>query len=152
MSQVIPTPPAIQAKAKFLHSYAVSGLGILIAAFAAVLVIKAKAVHVLLALPIALTAASALTALGMIIDLLRPLLKWTNPQKAIKQNLNVLIAFFADAGILVALTVGVSVLLQRGFNKVGVIIGLAVFLAILAGAGYAFLLKLAARRYGEIET
>jgi len=152
MSQIIPTPPAIQAKAKFLHSYAVSGLGILVAAVAAIVVIKAKAVHVLLALPIAMTAAAALTALGMIIDLLRPLLKWTNPQKAIKQNLNVLIAFFADAGILVALTVGVSVLLQRGFSKAGVIVGLAVFLAVLAGSGYALLLKLAARRYGEIET
>ncbi len=129
-----------------------AGLGILIAAFAAVLVIKAKAVNVLLALPIALAAAAALTALGMIIDLLRPLLRWTNPQKAIKQNLNVLIAFFADAGIIVALSVGVTALLQRGLGKAGVIIGLAIFLAVLAGAGYALLLKIAARRYCEIET
>jgi radical SAM superfamily enzyme YgiQ (UPF0313 family) len=37
-----------------------------------------------------------LTAVGMAVDLARPLLDWTNPQKAIKQNLNVLLALFAN--------------------------------------------------------
>ncbi len=32
-----------------------------------------------------------MTQLGMVIDILRPLLIWDNPQKAMKQNLNVLI-------------------------------------------------------------
>ena len=57
-------------------------------------------VHVAIAAGLALVAAVLLTAVGMIIDLARPLLDWTNPQKAIKQNLNVLLAMFADAGIL----------------------------------------------------
>lgn len=33
-----------------------------------------------------------MTELGMIVDIFRPLLDWDNPQKAMKQNLNVLIA------------------------------------------------------------
>lgn len=33
-----------------------------------------------------------MTEIGMIIDILRPLLIWDNPQRAMKQNLNVLIA------------------------------------------------------------
>jgi ABC-2 type transport system permease protein len=151
MSKVIPTSPADQIKAKFLHSFAVAFLGIIVAAVAAIAVIHAKFIHVLLALPIALAAAAALTALGMVIDLLRPLLKWTNPQKAIKQNLNVLIAFFADAGILVGLTLAVIALLRRGIRRELVIGGLALFLLISAWLSFAFLLKIAARRYREIE-
>ncbi len=152
MSQVIPTPPAVQVKAKFLHSYAIACLGVLGAAVAAVLVIKAKTVHVLLALPIALAASALLTALGMIIDLLRPLLKWTNPQKAIKQNLNVLIALFLNLGLLTGLTIGTTALLKTGIGKEAAIIGLGLFLTGLASAAYAFLAKISARRYSEIET
>ncbi|MCX6566327.1 MAG: hypothetical protein NTW38_07895 [Candidatus Aminicenantes bacterium] len=152
MSKVIPTPPADQVKAKFLHSFAVAFLGILAAAVVAVAAIQADIVLVLISLPIAMAAAAALTALGMIIDLLRPLLKWTNPQKAIKQNLNVLIAFFAAAGILVGLTIAVTALLKRGIRGELVISGLALFLFVLAGLSFAFLLKIAARRYREIET
>ncbi|MCK7513196.1 MAG: hypothetical protein MZV70_60330 [Desulfobacterales bacterium] len=36
--------------------------------------------------------------LNMAVDLARPLLTWTNPQRAIKQNLNVLLAMALDAG------------------------------------------------------
>ena len=50
----------------------------------------------------------------MIIDLARPLLDWTNPQKAIKQNLNVLLAMFADAGIVAAVYFGIRSLVKAG--------------------------------------
>ncbi len=49
---------------------------------------------------LSLVAGVLLTVVGMAIDLARPLLDWTNPQKAIKQNLNVLLAMLADIGIL----------------------------------------------------
>ena len=151
LSKVIPVSPADQVKAKFLHSFAVAGLGILVAAGAAVAVIGAKPGCVLLAMPLALAAAAVLTSIGMIIDLLRPLLKWTNPQKAIKQNFNVLIAFFADAGLLIVLILAVTALYGEGLGGTGVIGGLAVVLAVLAGLSFAFLLRIAARRYAEIE-
>ena len=44
---------------------------------------------------LSLAASLTLTAVGMAIDLARPLLDWTNPQKAIKQNLNVLVEAMA---------------------------------------------------------
>lgn len=152
MSKVIPAAPAVQVKAKFLHSFAIAALGIAVAAVAAVAVIRAKFVLVLIALPIALAAAAALTAMGMIIDLLRPLLNWSNPQKAIKQNLNVLIAFFADAGLLVTLTIAGVQLFKLGVRmevSVGIVF---LFVLVLAAAGIAVLLKMADRRYREIET
>jgi len=152
MSKVIPTSPAEQVKAKFLHSLAIAFLGIVAAAVAEILVIQAKITLVLLALPLALTLAAALTAIGMIIDLLRPLLKWTNPQKAIKQNLNVLIAFFVDLGIMAGLTIAAVFVFKHGVPKEFVVGGVVVFLLALAGSSTAFLLKIAARRYLDIET
>ena len=55
----------------------------------------------------------------MIIDLARPLLDWTNPQKAIKQNLNVLFATLADIGILAALAMVVIRLVKSGMSAKG---------------------------------
>ena len=40
--------------------------------------------------------------MNMAVDLARPLLTWTNPQRAIKQNLNVVLAMALDAGIVFA--------------------------------------------------
>jgi ABC-2 type transport system permease protein len=36
---------------------------------------------------------------SLLIDLLRPYLNWDNPQKAIKQNINVVLAMLAGGGI-----------------------------------------------------
>ena len=48
------------------------------------------------------------TQIGMAIDILRPMLDWDNPQRAMKQNLNVLISLAVGAlylGGLVFLTI-----------------------------------------------
>jgi len=37
--------------------------------------------------------------LSLLIDLLRPYLDWDNPQKAIKQNINVLLGMMAGGGL-----------------------------------------------------
>ena len=92
-----------------------------------------------------------LTVVGMAIDLARPLLDWTNPQKAIKQNLNVLLAMLADIGILTGVFFGVKVLLKAKLGTVAVLGILFAGLAALAAASYAALLKVADKRYPEIE-
>ncbi|MCK7462023.1 MAG: hypothetical protein MZU84_08185 [Sphingobacterium sp.] len=85
---------------------------------------------------LALVAGVALTAVGMIIDLARPLLDWTNPQKAIKQNLNVLLALMADAGILTAAFFGVKALVRAKLAP-NVVLGIVfVGLAALSAVSY----------------
>jgi ABC-2 type transport system permease protein len=101
---------------------------------------------------LALAANALMTAVGMIIDLARPLLDWANPQKAIKQNLNVLLAIFADIGILTAAYFGVKTTIKLGMTG-NVIIGLLYLaLAGFAVLSYLALLKFADRRYRQIET
>ncbi len=151
MSKVIPVSPREQVTAKFLHSYIISLLGIAASSIVLAAILHLKIGIIAPAAGLAMVATVALTAVGMIIDLARPLLDWTNPQKAIKQNLNVLLAIIADIGILTILFFIIKFLIKAG------IIGNAIFLilfAVLAALSYEschFLLKFAARRYREIE-
>ncbi|MCJ7487464.1 MAG: hypothetical protein MUQ25_15060, partial [Candidatus Aminicenantes bacterium] len=152
ISRVIPVAPREQTAAKFLHSYLIAILGVVTASIVAVIVLHLKAVHLAAAAGLALVAGVLITAVGMIIDLARPLLDWTNPQKAIKQNLNVLLAMLADIGILTALFFSVRALI-RAKLAANVVLGvLFVGLTALAGLSYRLLLKFADKRYPEIET
>ncbi len=151
ISRVIPVAPREQAAAKFLHSYLIAMLGVVTASVVAAIVLHLKAAHLAAAAGLALVAGVLLTVVGMIIDLARPLLDWTNPQKAIKQNLNVLLALLADIGILTALFFGVRALI-RAKLAANIVLGvLFVGLAALAALCYRILLKFADRRYPEIE-
>jgi ABC-2 type transport system permease protein len=152
ISRVIPVAPREQAAAKFLHSYLVAMLGVVTATVAGAFMLHIKAVHLAAAAGLALVAGVLLTAVGMIIDLARPLLDWTNPQKAIKQNLNVLLAMLADIGIMTALFFGVKALIKAKLAP-NVVLGVVfVALAVLAVSSYRILLKFADKRYPEIES
>ena len=54
-------------------------------------VVKLDILIILLIIFLGLLGSIPMTQIGMIIDILRPMLDWNNPQKAMKQNLNVLI-------------------------------------------------------------
>jgi len=151
ISKVIPVAPREQTAAKFLHSYLMGALGIIAASVVIAIRIHPKAVNLMAALGLALTASALLTAVGMIIDLARPLLDWTNPQKAIKQNLNVLLAMLADIGIITFAFFSAMILLMMPLAPAAVIGGLFIEFAVLAALGYWALLKFAEKRYREIE-
>jgi ABC-2 type transport system permease protein len=110
-----------------------------------------KPAHIAPAFVLSMVAGVLLTAVGMMIDLARPLLDWTNPQKAIKQNLNVLLALLADVGILTAVFFGVKALIKARFGT-NVVLGIVfVGMTALAAASYRTLLNFADRRYPQIE-
>jgi ABC-2 type transport system permease protein len=152
LSRVIPVAPREQAAAKFLHSYMIATLGVITASAVAAFVLHLKAVHLAAAAGLALIVGVLLTAVGMIIDLARPLLDWTNPQKAIKQNLNVLLAMLADIGIITALFFGVRALIRAKLAANAVLVVLFLALAVLAALSYHILLRFADKRYPQIET
>jgi ABC-2 type transport system permease protein len=151
VSRVIPVAPREQAAAKFLHSYLVAMVGVVTASVVAAVFFHLKPAHLGPAFVLSMAAGALLTAVGMMIDLARPLLDWTNPQKAIKQNLNVLLALLADIGILTAAFFGARALIRAKLGM-NVVLGI-VFVALLAlaAAAAAALLNFADRRYPEIE-
>ncbi len=152
ISRVIPVAPRDQVAAKFLHSYLISGLGVVAASVVSVLVLHLKAGVLAAAIALALLVSIPLDAAGMIIDLARPLLDWTNPQKAIKQNLNVLLALFADIGILTALFFLLKLLIRSGVAGTSALALLFTALAVLSVLSWRFLIGFADRRYREIES
>jgi ABC-2 type transport system permease protein len=152
ISKVIPVSPRIQVAAKFLHSYLIAGLGI--AAASAVLIgqIKIRLLNVVPALGLALATTFIFTAAGLAIDLARPLLDWINPQKAIKQNLNVLIAFLVDLGFLALLGFVCRLLSRVGVTAGAILAVLGLVLAGLAAASWYLLGRFAENRYPAIES
>jgi ABC-2 type transport system permease protein len=151
ISQVIPVAGRDQAAAKFLHSYIVSVLGIAVAATVCVFAFHLHTGVILPAAALALAATVPLIVAGMAIDLARPLLDWSNPQKAIKQNLNVLLGLVADVALLTALYYIVKGLRWVGVTGSG---ALAVLFAVLVALGivaWGCLARFADRRYCELE-
>jgi len=151
MSKIIPVTPREQVMAKFLHSYLIALLGVCAGSVLLILVLHLKLAVCAAAIMFGLVGAAGMTALGMIIDLARPLLEWTNPQKAIKQNLNVLFSIFADLGILAVLGFFIRVLTKAGIRGNSILVLVFAVLILLSWLSYWFLLRMAAKRYREIE-
>ena len=151
ISRVVPVTAREQVAAKFLHSYLVSLLGTITASVVAAWLLHLNVAQLAAAAGLSLVAGVFLTSVGMMIDLARPLLDWTNPQKAIKQNLNVLLAMCADIGILTVLFFAARFAVKAGASAGTVLVLLYVVLAALSGLGYSALVKFAEKRYREIE-
>jgi ABC-2 type transport system permease protein len=151
VSKVIPVDYRQQVLAKFLHSMAIALLGIGGATAVLVFRFRLAAGQWLPSLALALPVTAILTSLNLAVDLARPLLDWISPQKAMKQNLNVLIAMLLDLGFLFLYGFAFVALGKSG-------LGLAAVLGILAAIGlglaclaYTLVLQFALQRYPSIE-
>jgi len=151
ISKVIPVPPRFQVMAKFWHSYLVSILGIIAAALVLVFSFKLRIVDYSLALLQALIISWTLTALNMVIDLSRPLLNWTNPQKAIKQNVNVFLSLLLNIVFLVFMAALIIILINLKISDRLIYSLLLLLNFCLAYIAFRFLLDFAQRRYAQIE-
>jgi ABC-2 type transport system permease protein len=152
ISKVIPVAPGRQVMGKFLHSYLVAVLGTLGGALVARLALGLGWPSVLPAALLALAAGAFLTAANMAVDLARPLLNWTSPQRAIKQNLNVLLAMALDAGIVFLFYRLFLLLRWAGLDGARLLSVLFAVALVAAAASLFFLARFAARRYAAIET
>jgi ABC-2 type transport system permease protein len=152
ISKVIPVAAQRQVMGKFLHSYLVAILGTLAGALAARLAMNLGWRSILPAALLALAAGAFLTALNMAVDLARPLLTWTNPQRAIKQNLNVVLAMGLDAGIVFAFYYLAQFLRRAGVDGAPLIVVLIAITSVLAAIAIFLLARFANKRYATIET
>ena len=151
LSKVIPVAPRDQAKGKLLHSFGVAGLGIAAAAVVIAVGFHPPAGELAAGIVIGAVGAFFLTVLGMMIDLARPLLTWTNPQKAIKQNLNVLFSPSSRTWGFSSFFTWSPGIGEGGALGAAVLAAVFGLLAVLAIASYAILLRFADKRYPRIE-
>jgi len=108
ISKMIPVSPVEQAAGKLRQSVQVCM--VTIAATSAILLfyLKFSLLRVAGIIVISALASLFLQAVGLMIDMARPKLIWTNPQEAIKQNMNGflgMLAAFALIGVMAAIAV-----------------------------------------------
>ncbi len=127
ISQSLPVAPRVQIHAKLLHSLLFNLLNLLIVGAAALWLGLGtpRNLAVLLAggLPVCVLSGYS----GLLIDVLKPHLTWTDPQQAMKGNINSLLGMLIHLGV-TAVTVGAAIVLYaaaRPFFLPGLVIVLA---------------------------
>ena len=78
--------------------------------------LKLDFVYLILPVILGIVGGVPISLIGLIVDLKRPLLDWTNPQRAVKQNLNVLIALAVNLIFMIILAGPTYFLIKMEFS------------------------------------
>ena len=108
LSQLIPASPGEQVKAKFWYILTINFLCTLPLFVLSIFLLRLTWMDTLVLAALGFATAAAVTALGILIDLLRPFFDWEDPQRAVKNNLNVLFIMLITM-LFLAVMGGVSV-------------------------------------------
>ena len=149
ISRLLPVDPGLQVAAKIGLGVLHSLLGVLMVAAVMLIWLRAPLTAVLLMLVAALTASGLVQGALLLIDLIRPYLNWTDPQQAMKGNLNVVFGLLLVLVILLLLAgvaFGLFLLSPRLIMP-----GLVLVTGLGAWGIYQADVRLARVRYREIE-
>ena len=151
LSKVIPANSKVQVHGKILYSLLISFLSIPVTVLISLLVLNLKPLLLFLAVILGIAASLPAIMVSLFIDLLRPYLSWDNPQKAIKQNLNVVFAMLAG-GLVEMLNFGAGgfVYWLTGASFSALLVSFLTALC-LGALFYILLLRLAQHRYLNLE-
>lgn len=150
IQRTLPIKVEDQINGRILSSLIIQLLGALILILAVSLIIRLNIVNVLWIILLGLAASIPMTQIGMIIDILRPMLTWTNPQQAMKQNLNVLIGM----GVAVIYGGSIGFLIFKLIGKINTNIIYLVIATIVTISAVIFnnvLKKLVTKQFRELE-
>lgn len=150
IQRILPIKAGDQIIGRVLASLIIQILGLIALLGSIAFVIKLSLTTILLIAFLGLLGSITMTQIGMIIDIIRPLLTWTNPQQAMKQNLNVLIGM--AIGTLYA--GGIGYIVFKMFNKINIVYifaGLAITFIISIIGFYYILEKLINSQFEALE-
>jgi ABC-2 type transport system permease protein len=88
---------------------------------------------------------------SLYVDMMRPYLTWDNPQRAMKSNLNALIAMAAVTVVAVGAGYAIVKALSAGLDQHAVMWGTFVFFAALSILSYRLLMSGAGRAFRRVE-
>ncbi len=149
ISRSLPVSPRLQVQAKVLHSllFALMVVALVLGVLGFLgLLTPSGFLYVLVG---GLLASLATICGGMALDILRPNLKWTDPQQAMKGNWNGLFALLLTLGL--GLVLGIVSFVLYWFARPLLLPGLVVLFAAEAYGLYQLATRLAERRYREYE-
>ena len=136
---------------RLLSSLMVQAIGIVCLIVVLPFLIKIDLENIIGIIALGMLGSIPVTLLGMIVDILRPLLDWDNPQKAMKENLNVLIGM--GIGALYILIVGLLVylLLKIDVNIYLIYLSMGLIFCLSSYFLFKILTKLVERQFINLE-
>lgn len=151
ISKIIPVSPRQQVMGKFLNSYSVSLLGVIVMSAVMTILFALPVTRFIVMVIIGAAGSVPMTALSLLVDVLNPKLTWNNPQEAMKQNMNGLLGSlisFAIMGILAAAAVPMALAELSEWIIYGAVLLICVVISVPSLLG---LFKAAERRYQKLE-
>ena len=151
ISKIIPVSPKQQVMGKFLNSYSVSLLGVIVMSAVMTILFALPVTRFIVMVIIGAAGSVPMTALSLLVDVLNPKLTWNNPQEAMKQNMNGLLGSlisFAIMGILAAAAVPMALAELSEWIIYGAVLLICVVISVPSLLG---LFKAAERRYQKLE-
>ena len=150
IQRTLPIKVEDQIIGRILSSLAIQVIGIIALLISLAFILKLEILTVVLIIILGLLGSIPMTQLGMIIDILRPMLVWDNPQKAMKQNLNVLIGMGLGTLYLGGLVYLIIKIIDRvDINMIyGLVTGIFIITSIIL---FVLLKKLIAKQFEVLE-
>ncbi|MDW7739667.1 MAG: hypothetical protein SCJ97_06375 [Bacillota bacterium] len=151
ISQAIPVSAGKQIWGKLLYCYLITFLTVPLVVIVSLVFLPLSIYQLILAIIAGLIFSFPAIIANLFIDLLRPYLNWDNPQKAIKQNVNVLLGM-AAGGIIYAIIFAVGWITYQLSSSEVLLYPATMGSALLLGfLFYKLLVRIAPRRYRDIE-
>jgi ABC-2 type transport system permease protein len=149
-SQMLPVAPAMQLRAKFWYVAAVNTICACPLYIIGMIVTKPGLLNLLVTTAVTLAGIGLITSLGMLIDLFNPFFDWDNPQRAVKNNANVIISLVLGLALIAA----GAALAYLAYRALPWWLGSLLLLVVLLGVEYGLFrweIALAEKRFREIE-
>lgn len=151
ISRIVPLKVEYQLMGKILSSLFVQLIGLIIVLAIALFILPLKIFDMAIISLLGLLGSIPLTELAMFVDITRPLLDWDNPQRAMKQNMNVLFSFIIGILYILANFILVMAMLKIGVDGLSIYLFLGTIYIIGSVALFGLLSKYTARRFKDIE-
>ncbi len=151
ISKVIPVAPETQIKSKLLLSLLTSSIVVFVTGIIVSIVLKMAIYRILVVLILGVLGSVPMIIYNMMIDLSRPKLGWTNPQEAIKSNLNGILGMVVSILIVVILAAVVIGMIALNLPEAFIYLLTAVIISLLSIPGYKVLLSISRWKYTSIE-
>lgn len=151
ISKLIPVSPREQVLGKFLHAISVELLGIVVVVITVGIVFRLPLYSLFVILVLSTLGNVFLASVNLLIDVARPKLDWTNPQEAVKQNLNSIFGIFVTMLVIAVFAIlsVIFVVIKIPEFLIYTLLGLlTIALSILSITG---LFVIAQKRYKDIE-
>lgn len=147
----VPVEPFKQILGKLLAGYSISFAASITTAIIVSFSFKVSIGMILTSILVSSLVLVPICVFGILFDLIRPKLKWGNPQEAIKQNLNVILGMLA--GVVYLLVIGFLsfILFSSGANSSVISVILIVLMLLLAVGSVILLQKVSDRLFKRIE-